>query len=140
MDALRQIVRALRLSAGSVERQLGLSVAQLFVMQQLGEETLSVSELAERTLTDRSSVSVVVARLCERGLVSRKTSAEDRRRVEVTVTRKGRTVIARAPAPVQERLLEAVNGLPAAQRRHLARGLSAVARALGVDAALFFEE
>src|ERR1019366_5949434 len=64
MDALRRVVRDLRLSARDAERSAGISGAQLFVLQSLAEEPASsLNVLADRTLTDQSSVSVVVNRL-----------------------------------------------------------------------------
>jgi len=60
MDALRRIVRALRLSSTDLERTHGVSVAQLFVLEQLADgHARSIKQLADETLTDPSSVSVV---------------------------------------------------------------------------------
>src|ERR671938_1731164 len=68
LDAIRRLVRGLRLAARASEREAGLSAAQLFVLQQLAESPAeSINELAARTLTHQSSVSVVVRRLVERG-------------------------------------------------------------------------
>ena len=87
MDGLRRIVRDLRLSARDAERGAGISGAQLFVLQTLSESSAqSLNDLADRTLTDQSSVSVVVKRLVERKLVARKPSEEDGRRVELSLT------------------------------------------------------
>src|SRR5215470_9599078 len=81
MDALRRIVRGLRLTARDAERSAGISGAQLFVLQSLAEERASsLNDLADRTLTDQSSVSVVVKRLADRKLVARKAAADDARR------------------------------------------------------------
>jgi hypothetical protein len=69
LDALRRIVQVLRESSRWAERHVGLSGAQLFVLQTLGEApAASVNDLAGRTHTHQSTVSMVVARLVERGL------------------------------------------------------------------------
>lgn len=69
-----------------------LSLAQLFVLQELDKrEAQSLNELAERTATHQSSVSVVVRRLVERGLVTWVADTEDRRRVQLAVTPAGAT-------------------------------------------------
>src|SRR4051812_30916919 len=87
MNAVRSIVRAQRISTRAIELKMGISLAQLFVLQQLAERPAeSLNELAERTATLQSSVSVVVRRLVERGLVSRTASAADKRRIEIAVT------------------------------------------------------
>ncbi|HZI40736.1 MAG TPA: MarR family transcriptional regulator, partial [Gemmatimonadaceae bacterium] len=80
MNAVRSVVRALRLNTRSIEGKLGISLAQLFVLQQLADKPSdSLNELAERTATHQSSVSVVVRRLVDRGLVTRVASESDRR-------------------------------------------------------------
>ena len=49
MDALRRIVRALRISARAAEGRLGISGAQLFVLHQLANgDASSIEELAAR--------------------------------------------------------------------------------------------
>ncbi|HEX3158563.1 MAG TPA: MarR family transcriptional regulator, partial [Gemmatimonadaceae bacterium] len=90
MTALRRLVRTLRLSASAIERDIGVSGAQLFVLRQLQQRpAASLNELAERTLTHQSSVSTVVRRLAERGLVARSPAADDARRLEIALTAQG---------------------------------------------------
>ena len=145
LDAIRRIVQLLRRSAREAEMRTGLSAAQLFVLQQLrgAGRPLTPGELAERTLTHQSSVSVVVRRLVERGLVKKTPSAVDRRRAELILTDKGLKAARRAPALAQERLIAAVERLPRAGRARLAKGLLQLTRQLGIGAAtppMFFEE
>ena len=84
MNAVRSIVRALRINTRAIESQMGISLAQLFVLQQLADRPAnSLNELAERTATHQRSVSVVVRRLVDNGYVSRTTpptTAADRDR------------------------------------------------------------
>ena len=144
MDSLRLIVRDLRLSAREVERAAGVTGAQLFVMQQLqGDGALSVNDLAERTKTDQSSVSVIVKRLAHAGLVARKPSKADARRVELRLTPKGRAVLARAPETTQTRLIAALGRLPPRELEGLRTSLAALVRQMGLGekaAEMFFEE
>src|SRR5579885_2556290 len=72
VDALRRLVRELRDSARLAQGRTAITGAQLFVLRALAAEPgLSINELAERTMTHQSSVSVVVSRLVARGLVTR---------------------------------------------------------------------
>ncbi|HEX3866149.1 MAG TPA: MarR family transcriptional regulator, partial [Gemmatimonadaceae bacterium] len=72
LTSIRRLVRVLRLNAQRTYTAAGLSAAQLFVLQQLPKAgSLSLNELATRTLTDRSSVADVVDRLRAQGLVDR---------------------------------------------------------------------
>lgn len=144
MSSMRRIVRALRLSASATERSVGISAAQLFVLNTLSEESaLSINEIAERTHTHQSSVSVVVTKLVDRGLAVRHTSARDARRAEVALTASGRALLAEAPDPVQLRLVRALHRISAEDRKALARGLDAWTETLGVadePVSFFFEE
>src|ERR1051326_6050966 len=87
MNAVRSIVRAQRINTRAIELKMGISLAQLFVLQQLADRPSdSLNDLAERTATHQSSVSVVVRRLVERGLVSRTASSVDQRRLQMDLT------------------------------------------------------
>ena len=130
--ALRRVVRALRLADREVEDAAGVSVAQLFVMHQLAEApALSIAKLAERALTDQSSVSTVVARLVERKLVVRKQARSDRRRVELRLTPRGEKLVLTAPAVPQNRLIAAISAMAPERRREIVRSLETLAAAIG---------
>jgi DNA-binding MarR family transcriptional regulator len=144
LDAIRRIIRVLRLSSRQVERELGIGSAQLFVLQQLAvAPALSINELAERTYTHQSSVSVVVRRLVEQGLVTRRRATGDRRRVQLRLTEAGRRLAARAPVPGQVRLIDGLRALPLARLRALAGLLDQVVTEMGAadePAAMLFTE
>src|SRR5262252_4644706 len=96
LDSLRRIVQALRESSRQAEVQVGLSGAQLFVLQKLAETpSLSLNDLAERTRTHQSSVSTVVSRLVGEGYIRRVRSLNDGRRLELTLSARGLRVATR---------------------------------------------
>lgn len=144
LNSLRQIVRSLRVSSRAAEQSVGLSGAQLFVLQCLARESpCSVNELAVRTATDQSSVSVVVSRLVALGHVRRAPSKKDGRRVELTLSRSGRVLLGSAPEAAQDRLISALGQLPKAELKNLSRLLGQVVEAADVSEqvpSLFFEE
>ncbi len=134
LQALRRLVRALRLADRAAESRLGLSAAQLFVLERLAEGPVSsMAELAGRTLTDASSVSVVVQRLAERGLVVRATSHDDARRTTLRLASAGKRLLASAPRSPQADLLVALAQLSAGERKELERLLERVVRGMGID-------
>jgi len=142
-DALRWIVRELRLSQSLGEQSSGLSAAQSFVLHVLKERgALSVGDLADHTATDPSSVSVVVRKLHQKGLVGKVASAEDRRRLRISLTEAGARAAAKAPVPVQQVLLGRLQGLEAEEVRTLAGLLERVAPPAedGHPAPMFFQE
>lgn len=71
-----------------------ISVQQFRVLRHIGHGTRSVSELASASQTSRPAISQCVDGLVEKGLITRRQSAQDRRRVELEVTQKGADVLA----------------------------------------------
>jgi DNA-binding MarR family transcriptional regulator len=144
LDAFRSIVQALRVSSRAIERRLGLTTAQLFALQQLAAAPgASINELAVRTFTHQSSVSVVVQRLVELGLVAKLAAEDDRRRVQLGLTDAGRALLRRSPEPVQQRLIAGIRSLNPSARHELARSLADVARGMGAPVtrpAMLFED
>src|SRR3954468_1971075 len=121
MDAIRAIVRALRINTRAIELKIGISLAQLFVLQQVAERPAeSLNDLAERMATHQSSVSVVVRRLVDRGLVSRRSSTVDKRRVQIAATPAGLLLLRGAPRTIQSRLIAAMERLDPHERQMLA--------------------
>ena len=144
LDALRRLVRGLRLYARHCETHLGLSAAQLFALRRLSEGApMGLRDLAKATLTDLSSVSVVAERLRAKGLIQRRRAPDDGRRAELTVSPAGQDLLRRSPDPLQERLVASLTSLPASRRGALLRDLGRLLRDAGLDGErprLFFEE
>ena len=145
MDSFRRIVHALR-SSHRAASNLDLTGAQLFVLSALADsdEPMGVSELAEKTRTDQSTVSVVAARVVERDLVKRERSSADSRRVELSLTARGRAVLRRTPTTVaQRKLAEAIEQLSRTEAEALSRVLRKIVEAMGqadAPAPMLFDE
>lgn len=144
LDAFRRIVQALRESSRAAEKRAGLSGAQLFVLRTLEDRPgLSLNELAERTRTHQSSVSAVVTRLRRQRLVERDTASHDARRAEIRLSVRGHSRLRTAPRTAQERLVSAIDALPAIDRRRLATTLARIVEGMGLPVhhpAEMFEE
>lgn len=127
LRSLRMLVHGLRATSHAVEKKLGVTGAQLFVLRELAAEPdVSIRRLSERTLTDPSSASVVVARLVERGLVKRRRDLADGRRSVLSVSKRGKAVLEHSPEPYQAKLFAALQSLPRQHLRQLHLGLSAL--------------
>lgn len=130
---IRVLIDGLSRSARALEQRTGITNAQLFLLQQLAGSTgLSVNELAERARTQQSTVSVVVSRLVRAKLVRKARSSADGRRAVLTLTPSARRLLRRAPAPPTATLLAALEQLPVADAKALARGMGALVSALGL--------
>jgi len=134
----------LRVGSRAAEKQVGLSGAQLFVLRALSEQPAqSLNELALRTRTHQSSVSVVVQRLVDRRLVARDRSEGDLRRLELSLTSAGHTLLRKAPDAVQTHLIDALDRLSFADQCKLSELLAQLVPESGDSAGppqMFFEE
>lgn len=101
--ALRRIMRAVDLHSRSLTQRYGLTGPQLVILRelsQLGES--SGSELARSVSLSLPTVTGILTRLENRGLVTRRRSEIDKRRIMVRPTAKADELLATAPPPLQE--------------------------------------
>lgn len=133
MNALRAIVRALRVESRAVERQLGISLAQLWALRRLGEGPVeSLSDLAAAAGTHQSSMSVVVRRLVERDLVLR-VRGQDRRRVRFELSDAGRSLLQKAPVTLDLRMVSGALAMAPERRAELASLMRIWLTGAGID-------
>ena len=89
----------LRLFERAIERLnqsnccLGVNVPQCHTIMEIGlAKSLSIKELAQKMNLDKSTVSRQVEKLVQEGIVERTAAAEDRRRVNISLTPKGKDI------------------------------------------------
>jgi DNA-binding MarR family transcriptional regulator len=137
MSAIRSLIREMRMNTRAIESKAGMSLAQLFVLHCLAEKSAdSLNELADRTATHQSSVSVVVTRLLQKGYVSRTPSAVDRRRVLLEITPLGRDILTNAPSTIQMRLISSLREMSSEDTAALASLLRRWVSGAGIDTTL----
>ena len=124
VNSLRVIVKALRASGREAEQTLGISGAQLQMLQELRDRPAqSINQLAARTYTHQSSVSMVVSKLVENGLVTRSPSRADARKVVISLTSAGKGLLRRSPLTAHGRIVTALRSMPREQLQELADSL-----------------
>jgi DNA-binding MarR family transcriptional regulator len=132
VNAIRSIVQSLRISGRAAEQQLGVSSAQLYILQELAQQPAqSINELAERTFTHQSSVSMVVSRLVESRLVTRTAARGDARRLSISLTPAGKALLRKAPDAAQTRLVEGLQSVSRSELHALAGHLSTLTAVIG---------
>lgn len=134
LNSFRSILKSLRLADRAGLREHGLGASQVYILHELKNESpLSINDLAARMATDQSTVSVVVAKLIQKGFVTGERSETDARRLDLALTAKGRTVAKRLPLPIQHSIIEGVQQLSAARAKALAEALRDVVSSLGIE-------
>lgn len=129
---LRIIFRASQAHAKSVEKECGLSSAQLWMMWELfNNPGLKVSELANILSVHPSTCSNMLDKLQKKGLIYRsRTNPKDQRVVRLNLTEEGVQLLANAPRPAQGVLADVLLRLPDQSLNHLESGLTEFVKAL----------
>ena len=108
VDALAQLTFAVQGALSRVAATRGLSIASARLLGIVRDRQPTIGELATFLQLDKSSVTGLVDRAAERGLVTRTVSELDRRSVRVSITAAGREARSGAQREIQrgeERLL-----------------------------------
>jgi DNA-binding MarR family transcriptional regulator len=125
LKELRIVFRVLQNHSRLVEKQSGLSSAQLWVMWELfNEPGMKVSELAKVLSIHQSTCSNMLDKLQERDLVRRDRGAQDQRVVKIYLTEKAMQLLAASPRPSQGAVAEALLNLPDRTLDNLEAGLT----------------
>ena len=144
VQGLRRIVKALQTYSQDVRSAYGLTGPQLWALKTLQREGgMTVGRLAAALAVHQSSMSVLVDRLEQRGLVRRIRNEPDRRIVHVRLTSRGATLAADAPEAAQGRLLHALDAMSAQERHRIRRAVDRLVAAMevtDVNARFFFSD
>jgi DNA-binding MarR family transcriptional regulator len=110
--SLRQIIRAIDLHSKKLERESGLTGPQLLVMRLIGVHGEVTSGVIAREVSlSQATVTTILDRLERKGMLKRERSADDKRKVIVTLTEAGGTALENAPTLMQESFIRAFNQL-----------------------------
>ncbi len=137
--AIRQIVRAIDLHSRQLIQEHGLTVPQLLVLKEvLRAGCPTVGEVAAAIHLSQGTVTQILIRLEQRGLLTRERSAQDKRKVQLGVTEHGIRILDKAPLPLHDRFLSSYGSLPEWEQTLLLSALQRVADLMGagkIDAA-----
>jgi MarR family transcriptional regulator, organic hydroperoxide resistance regulator len=110
---------------------LGVTAPQRLVLRLLGRfPGITAGRLSELMLVHASTVSVILRRLLERGLVERREDTRDRRRAFLGLTKAGQALDADLPGTVESAVKKVLAGQPPNGVKEAQQILVALARAL----------
>jgi DNA-binding MarR family transcriptional regulator len=137
VDGLAQLTFAVQGALGRIAGGYDLSVVQARLLGILRDRQPTIKELAGFLQLDKSSVTGLVDRAEQRGLVRRTPSAIDGRSVQVTITATGQELVEQATAAFESEIADLVADLTPAQRTRLSRTATVIvaadARRRGID-------
>lgn len=110
--ALRRILRVTELNSRKLAHESELTTSQLLVLQHVSQQGSALpSEVARAVALKQATVTVVVNKLEEAGLVTRRRDTDDRRRVWIELTDAGRAALDNSPDLLQHRFVQGFDDL-----------------------------
>ena len=110
--ALRRIIRSIDIHSRTLVKHYGLTGPQLVVLQEIARYgEITPGNLAKAVSLSQATVSGILDRLNRRGLIDRRRSETDRRRVMVKSTLEANHMLATGPPIMQLSFVEAFNNL-----------------------------
>lgn len=109
LQRFRVLIRTAQRHSQWIEKQSGVTGAQLWSMQELAEHPgLRVGDLAKRMALHQSTASNMIDKLETAGLLRKERQSSDNRVVRLYLTEAGTAVLAKAPSPARGILPEAL--------------------------------
>lgn len=134
LRSLRRIIRAVDLYSRKLMNQTGLSGPQVICLRQLAlHGPMQTGRLAEAVNLSAATVSGILNRLEQRGLVLRERQVDDRRRVVVSLSESGRQAVDQAPPALHDSFLFQLRALPPDQHEAIRRILTQIVAMMAAD-------
>ncbi len=112
---------------------LGLTARSYHVLRAASKDSYTQKALAELVGIDKTTMVVTIDELEKAGLAERRPSPTDRRAHVIAVTKAGERKLAKAEVVQAQVQAEALNALPAAQRKAFVHGLASMLEGLMAD-------
>jgi len=131
---IRRLIQAKELYTKELTKKYQVSASQLNCLLALYEQgPLPLSQIATHIMVKSSTVTGIIDRLEQKGLVTRSRTSPDRRVITVELTESGRTLAENAPPPIQQKVLEGLERLPQSEMEKIVLGLKMLTQMLDVQ-------
>lgn len=132
--ALRKVIRATDLHSKYLAKNTGLTTAQLLILQSIqnmGE--VSIGEISKKISLSQATVTSILDRLVDKGLVYRERSTKDKRKVHAYLTEDAVALIKDAPAPLQEQFTKQFEALNEWEQSMMISSLQRIAQMMDAE-------
>ncbi|MBW2172586.1 MAG: MarR family transcriptional regulator [Deltaproteobacteria bacterium] len=131
---IRRLTQAKELYTKELNKKYQVSASQLNSLIALYEQgSLPPSQIARHIMVKSSTVTGIIDRLEQKGLVTRSRTSPDRRVITVELTESGRTLAENAPPPIQQKVVEGLERLPQSEMEKIVLGLNMLTQMLDVQ-------
>ena len=101
--ALRKIIQAIDLNSRQLVKRVGLTGPQLIILKEISNlGQVTIGEIAQAVSLSQATVTGILDRMEKRGLIQRKRSDHDKRKIMIHITADAGRVLQAAPPLMQE--------------------------------------
>ncbi len=127
LSAIRRIIRAVDIYSCRLAQEHKVTVPQLMCMLKIDElGAMTIKDLSEEVYMSPSTLVGIVDRLEKNKVLFRERSVKDRRKIRISLTEKGKEMVAKSPSPLQDALADAIEDLPELERATIALSLDRI--------------
>lgn len=133
---LRKIIRSINLESKKIEKKYGISIPQLMCLQYLSEQEdykTTAARLKEYLMLNASTVTGILRRLENKGLIAKLPNLKDRRATFITLTAKGADLLKEPPTTLQEKLTSRLSRLTDQQIENLSANIDLLVRIMDAE-------
>jgi DNA-binding MarR family transcriptional regulator len=133
ITAIRRLIRAVDLHSRTLAASYGLTGPQALILKALQDKSLPAGELASSVSLSQGTVTDILKRLEQRGLIKRIRDTLDRRRVLVEITDGGLALLEQSPPLLQENFAQKFNSLQDWEQTQLLASLQRIAAMMDAE-------
>jgi len=130
---IRRLMQAGELFTKELNKTYQVSAPQLHCLLALNENgPLPPSHIARHIMVKSSTVTGIIDRLEQKGLVYRLRNSPDRRVITIQLTEAGKELAQNAPPPIQHKIVDGIRKLPEGEIKQIILSLSKLTHMLDV--------
>jgi len=131
---IRRLIQARELYTKELNKKYSVTAAQLNCLLSLHESgPLPLSHIAKLIMVKSSTVTGIIDRLEQKGLVERVRTSRDRRVITIQLTEAGTRLANNAPPPIQQKIMDGLKKLPKEDIERIVTGLNMLTTMLDVQ-------
>ncbi len=136
MTGIRKIVRAINLESKRVQKELSISIPQLLTLKYLqdcNDYKSTMTEIKGFLSLNASTVTGIVARLEQKGLIARLPDPKDKRSTPIILTSKGNDLLVRSNESLHERISRSLERIEDAEFSKIINSLETLIRLFDIQ-------
>ena len=131
---IRRLIQARELYTKELNKKYSVTAAQLNCVLALHESgPLPLSHIAKLIMVESSTVTGIIDRLEQKGLVERVRNSRDRRVITIKLTEAGTRLANNAPPPIQQKIMDGLKKLPKEDIERIVAALNMLTHMLDVQ-------